>query len=116
WPATDQMTAPALTVGWTLCFEMLFYACAALALVERRWAFAIIGVYGIAFALRPIGPIFQFLGNPLVLEFLLGIGISYLPKWRLGICALPFGAILLVGAGLFGVAPSCASTLLGTGG
>ncbi len=71
WPATDQMTAPALGVGWTLCFEMLFYACAALVLIERRWVFAIIGAYGIAFLLRPIGPIFQFLGNPIILEFLL---------------------------------------------
>ena len=33
WPATDQMTVPALDVGWTLCFEMLFYACSALVLV-----------------------------------------------------------------------------------
>jgi exopolysaccharide production protein ExoZ len=116
WPATDQMTGPALTVGWTLCFEMLFYTCAALVLFQRRFAFAIIGGYGIAFALRHLGPIFQFLGNPLVLEFLLGIGISFMPKWRPGIWGLPVGGILLIGVGIFGVAPTCASTLLGTGG
>ena len=68
WPATDQMTFPALGVGWTLCFDMLFYACAALVLVDRRWALAIIGAYGIAFILRPIGPPFQFLGHPMILE------------------------------------------------
>jgi exopolysaccharide production protein ExoZ len=96
------MTVPALTVGWTLCFEMLFYACAALVLVNRRWAFAIIGIYGIAFVLRPIGPTFQFLGNPLILEFLFGVAICYIPGWRPGILAIPIGTILLVGAALFG--------------
>jgi exopolysaccharide production protein ExoZ len=105
WPATDQMTIPALQVGWTLCFEMLFYVCAALVLVERRWVFAIIGAYGIAFVLHPIGPIFQFLGNPIILEFLLGVAIAYLPEWRHGVWGIPLGAILLVGAGVIGVAP-----------
>jgi hypothetical protein len=32
WPAMDQMTIPALAVGWTLCFEMPFHAYAALVL------------------------------------------------------------------------------------
>jgi exopolysaccharide production protein ExoZ len=105
WPATDQMTAPALGVGWTLCFEMLFYASVALVLIERRWAFVILGAYGIAFLLRPIGPIFQFLGNPIILEFLLGVAISFAPGWRPGIWGVPIGAILLIGAGLMGIAP-----------
>jgi exopolysaccharide production protein ExoZ len=110
WPATDGMTAPALTVGWTLCFEMLFYASAALVLVERHWAFIILGAYGVAFLLRPIGPIFQFLGNPLILEFLLGVAISFAPSWRLGIWGIPIGAILLAGAGLMGIAPTGETT------
>jgi exopolysaccharide production protein ExoZ len=106
WPATDQMTAPALAVGWTLCFEMLFYVSTAVVLIERRWAFVIFGAYGIAFLLRPIGPIFQFLGNPIILEFLLGVAISFAPPWRPGIWAIPLGAILLAGAGLMGIAPT----------
>jgi exopolysaccharide production protein ExoZ len=106
WPATDQMTVPALAVGWTLCFEMLFYACAALVLVDRRWAFAIIGAYGIAFLLRPIGATFQFLGNPLILEFLLGVAISFIPGWRPGIWGIPIGAIMLAVVGLVGIAPT----------
>ena len=106
WPATDQMTAPALWIGWTLCFEMLFYASAALVLVDRRWAFAIICAYGAAFALRPIGPPFQFLGNPIILEFLLGVAISYIPGWRPGVWGIAIGATSLVGAGLIGVAPT----------
>jgi len=105
WPATDQVTVPALTVGWTLCFEMLFYACAAVMLFDWRLVFAIIAIYGIAFLLRPIGPTFQFLGNPLIFEFLLGVAVSYIPGWRPGILGVPFGAILLVGAGFFGFLP-----------
>ena len=106
WPATDQMTIPALEVGWTLCFEMLFYACAALVLVDRRWALAIIGAYAIAFILRPIGPPFQFFGNPIILEFFLGVAIAYAPNWRRGIWGIPFGTIWLLGAGLIGIAPA----------
>jgi exopolysaccharide production protein ExoZ len=106
WPATDRMTLPTLGVGWTLCFEMLFYAAAALVLVERRWAFVIFGAYGIALLFRPIGPIFQFLGNPIILEFLLGVAISFAPSWRPGIWGIPIGAFLLAGAGLIGIAPA----------
>jgi exopolysaccharide production protein ExoZ len=106
WPATDQMTAPALAVGWTLCFEMLFYVCMAIVLIERRWVLVIFAAYGIAFLLRPIGPIFQFLGNPIILEFLLGVAISFAPPWRPGIWGIPLGVILLGGAGLMGIAPT----------
>jgi exopolysaccharide production protein ExoZ len=106
WPATDQITIPALEVGWTLCFEMLFYACAALVLVDRRWVFAIIAAYGIALILRPIGPLFQFIGNLMILEFLLGVAIAYAPNWRWAIWGIPFGTIWLVGAGLIGIQPA----------
>jgi exopolysaccharide production protein ExoZ len=106
WPATDQMTIPALEVGWTLCFEMLFYACVALVLIDRRWALIIIGAYGIAVILRPIGPPFQFLGNLMILEFLLDVAIAYAPSWRSGIWGIPIGAIWIIGAGLNGVAPA----------
>jgi len=106
WPATDQMTIPALMVGWTLCFEMLFYACVALILINRRWASIIIVAYGIAVICRPIGPLFQFLGNPMILEFLLGVAIAYAPSWRRGIWGIPIGAIWLVAAGLNGAAPA----------
>ena len=106
WPATNKMTIPALQVGWTLCFEMLFYACAALVLVSRRWALVLIGAYGVAIILRPIGPPLQFFGNPIILEFLLGVTIAYAPSYRLGTWALPFGAIWLIGANLIGKAPN----------
>jgi exopolysaccharide production protein ExoZ len=105
WPATDQITVPVLIIGWTLCFEMLFYAASTLVLVDRSWVIVLIGGYGIAFLLRPIAPVFQFLGNALILEFLMGVIISHIPSHRLGIWGLPIGAVLLVGAALAGIVP-----------
>ncbi|HET6468874.1 MAG TPA: acyltransferase [Geminicoccaceae bacterium] len=106
WPATDVMTAPILPVAWTLCFEMVFYLAAALILVDRRWAYALPCLYALAFLLRPLGPVFQFLGNPIILEFLLGVAIAFAPARRAGIWGIPLGAAALVGAGFFGIAPS----------
>jgi exopolysaccharide production protein ExoZ len=37
WPATAVMTAPILPVAWTLSFEMLFYICTALVILDRRY-------------------------------------------------------------------------------
>jgi len=60
----------------------------------------------VACALRELGPIFQFLGNPLIIEFLFGVMLSRLPidrPWfRLGI---PFGFLCLALAGFFDLAP-----------
>jgi exopolysaccharide production protein ExoZ len=106
WPATDRMTAPALAVGWTLCFEMLFYISAALVLVQRRWLVAVIGAYVAALVLRPIGPVFQFLGNPIILEFFFGAAVACMPAWRPGVWAIPCGVVMLACAGLMGLAPS----------
>jgi exopolysaccharide production protein ExoZ len=106
WPATDKMTLPALAGGWSLCFEMLFYACTALVLVNLRWLFIIIGGYGVALMVYAPIPIMQFVGNPLILEFLLGVAIANAPNWRPGIWGLPLGAICFFGAGLAGIAPT----------
>src|SRR5262245_61986931 len=84
WPATDQMTLPVLPVGWTLCFEMLFYICVALVLVQRRLFFVIISVYAAALVLHPMGPVFQFLGNPIILEFCFGVLVAHPPACRSG--------------------------------
>lgn len=105
WPATDEMTAPLLGVAWTLCFEMLFYACAALALIDRRIAYVLLGLYALALGSRSSAPLLQFLGNPLILEFLFGVVIARLPAWRPGIVALPLGLTLLIAAALLGLAP-----------
>jgi exopolysaccharide production protein ExoZ len=104
WPATDVMTAPVLPVAWTLCFEALFYAAATLVLVNRRWLYAVLGPFAVAMALRPVGPVFQFLGNPIILEFAMGVGLAYAPMHRVGRWGIPVGAAALIAAGLYGMA------------
>ncbi|CAN7626669.1 acyltransferase [Phenylobacterium sp. LjRoot225] len=106
WPATDVMTMPMLPVAWTLCFEALFYAAATLVILDRRWMFALLGLYAAATALRSAGPVFQFLGNPIILEFLMGVGLAYAPACRIGRWGVPAGFAALVAAGFLGVAPT----------
>ena len=99
WPATDRMTAPANPVAWTLCFEVLFYAAFALTIWRRSVLWLLVGAYVIAFALRPFSPALQFLGNPIILEFLAGVGLAYAPRRRPAMVGIPIGvAILLLGA------------------
>ena len=105
WPATDQMTAPLVPVAWTLCFEMLFYAAAALVLLDRRWLYALLALYAAALTLRSTGPALQFLGNPIIAEFLLGVLLFYAPRWRPAILGIPIGAAMITMAGPLGVAP-----------
>lgn len=103
WPATDRMTAPALPAAWTLCFEMLFYAAAAFVLFDRRLVIPILALFVAACTLRSAGPLFQFLGNPLIIEFGFGVAIAHLPRWRGAIVFLPIGALaMLLAAGLPG--------------
>ena len=118
WPATDVMTVPLLPVAWTLCFEALFYVAAALVIADRRWLGPILLTFGAAIALRAQGPIFQFLGNPLMFEFLLGIAVAYAPALRQAIWLIAVGVIALVAAGFMGTAPtgSTLNNLMGDGG
>jgi exopolysaccharide production protein ExoZ len=109
WPATDVMTAPLLSVAWTLSFEMLFYASATLCLFSRWWVLALAGLYVAAFCLRPLGPIFQFLGNPIIIEFLFGVAIARAPKLGAGLAAISLGIVLMLVAGVLGLAPSGAT-------
>ena len=105
WPATDVMTLPLLPVAWTLCYEMLFYAAATLVLANRRWLFPVLGLFVAAMALRQHGAVFQFLGNPLIIEFLFGVAIAYAPAFQPARWGIPLGAALLIGAGFFDLAP-----------
>ena len=80
-----QTGAPLLLVGWTLVYEMFFYAIFALGLLIGRrylpvllvaWALALVAarlVLG-----RPDDPWISFLTNPINLEFLFGVTIGYL--------------------------------------
>lgn len=112
WPAiTHSLRMPVLTVGWTLWFEMLFYVGATLVLATRgRWMIAVLaGVFAACWALR-IGtnsPVFQFMGNPMIIEFGFGVMIAL---WA---HRLNFGISLALG--LVGTAWLAGSILVGFG-
>jgi exopolysaccharide production protein ExoZ len=80
WPVwgSGQLSTPILPAGWTLCFEMLFYAGAAIALTSRRAMPFLLGGFIAAWLIRDLTewPLFQFLGNPITVEFLLGVMIA----------------------------------------
>ncbi|HKP77701.1 MAG TPA: acyltransferase [Phenylobacterium sp.] len=100
WPAFDRMAAPLLPVGWTLCFEALFYAAVTL-ILWRRWLVAPLLALWATAAIVGVVPVFQFLGNPIILEFLAGVALAFAPRWRPLVWALPAGvAAILVGAAL----------------
>ncbi|RWB79254.1 MAG: acyltransferase [Mesorhizobium sp.] len=105
WPATDQMTPPALPAAWTLCFEMLFYAAATIVLADRRLILVVLGTFGLAIIFRSSGPVFQFLGNPLIIEFGFGVALAYAPRWKSAVWCLPVGAVAMIAAGFIGIAP-----------
>lgn len=96
WPSYPEFTTPALPLGWTLSFEMLFYLAFALAIRTR--AAVPLALFGLSLVLRLTThqPLFDYLGNPMIFEFLLGVGVANLPRAeRLG------GWFLLAGFWLF---------------
>lgn len=111
WPFSGlEMTFPALGPGWTLCFEMLFYAAFGLAMAGgRRVGWGLVAAYAamLAAGLWIAAPVLRFWGAPIVLEFLLGVGIAWvwrrLPRgagvWAAGLGLLGFGLPLAVGYG-----------------
>ncbi|TFW14084.1 acyltransferase [Brevundimonas intermedia] len=105
-----EMTFPALGPGWTLCFEMLFYAGFGLAMAGgRRVGWGLVGAYAamLAAGLVVAAPVLRFWGAPIVLEFLLGVGIASVwrrtPRgtgpWAVGLALAGFGLSLVVGYG-----------------
>ncbi len=83
WPAWGETTTPLLSVGWTLCFEMLFYLVLTLVLWSGRPRFGAAVVAG-AFALVVVSrltganAVGAFLGNGMILEFVFGFAIGFL--------------------------------------
>lgn len=113
WPFSGlEMTFPALGPGWTLCFEMLFYAGFGLAVAVaggRRVGWLLIGAYAamLAVGLVVAAPVLRFWGAPIILEFLLGVGIAWvwrsaprrLGVWAVGLALVGFGLNLVFGYG-----------------
>jgi exopolysaccharide production protein ExoZ len=82
WPALGSQTvSPLLSIGWTLCFEMLFYLAAWVFLIAGKKpaaAWILVVIYFAAWVLLQLtkASAFQFIGNPIILEFLFGVGIA----------------------------------------
>jgi peptidoglycan/LPS O-acetylase OafA/YrhL len=114
WPRADGLFRPLLALGWTLNYEMFFYACfaGALLLPLRRGLLALTAGFGalvvLAALTRPEGTLVGFWGDAIILEFLAGIGLGLLYRrglriglpTALALAAAGFGlAALLHGAG-----------------
>lgn len=83
WPIWGGLFhAPVLLLGWTLCFEMLFYAAFALGLLTRP--IVPLALFLTCFAIGPRTPLLWFVGSPMILEFLSGVLIAQLPASRKG--------------------------------
>jgi exopolysaccharide production protein ExoZ len=104
WPVFGDLRFPYLVAGWTLSFEMLFYAAAALYLLNRRAGLGLFALYPAAvIAALTLGwPVLRYIGNPIIAEFMFGLLIAHTRSQN-----RPLGAVaLLAGAGLMIVTAS----------
>jgi exopolysaccharide production protein ExoZ len=101
WPIWGcGFTSPALWVGWSLCFEMLFYGAFAWALAKGAKAPLSLFAALLVLAIFSGSILVDYVGSPLILEFLAGVAISRLPMREA--LALP---LLLVGIAWLAIAP-----------
>jgi exopolysaccharide production protein ExoZ len=96
WPVYGHnYVVPALGVGWTLSFELLFYAGFALALASRASVPLLIFGLCLVLGLTTNNLLFWFVGSPLTFEFLMGVAIAGLPaRETFGTAAAALGLIL----------------------
>lgn len=87
---------PLLILSWTLTFELLFYGCAAACIRLGSWTQPVMLMLGLMIVAGITGsPILKWVGNPIILEFLMGAAIYRAPKtaW-MGSVAIVCGVIL----------------------
>jgi peptidoglycan/LPS O-acetylase OafA/YrhL len=82
WPRADGQLNPLLSQGWTLNYEAFFYLAFAAALFFKRGLWWLTGAFLLLAAVHPAIPdgwvILKFWANPIILEFLGGIGLGLL--------------------------------------
>jgi len=76
---------PVLPQGWTLNYEMMFYAIFAVALAFRRQIALLaiagaLGIFTLVGSLLTTG-VLAYLSSPIVLWFVIGIGLAVLWRW-----------------------------------
>lgn len=91
---------PYLIPGWTLTYELLFYAVFAVGIIYRRPLMVCAAIFIIAalagFALAPQSAVLRTLSNPIALEFVAGIWLAKLTEAGLSrwmIILLPVGSV-----------------------
>lgn len=109
---TDEAIRPILALGWTLQYEMYFYAVFALGLLLPRrygpiWVLAILALPLISGQVTtPTTAVGGFVADPIVLEFAMGMGIGLVyahghrvdPRLAVGgAAALTLGMLVVVG-------------------
>lgn len=95
-PGDGPWFFPVLNVGWTLNYEMLFYALFAGSLIlPRRWQLTALGAAFLALALAWLTNLGEFLpwkfwGHPIIFDFLAGtvLAASWKKKGRLAVIVL----------------------------
>lgn len=91
--------SPVLLIGWTLSFELLFYAAVTLALSTRAALPLVFYAAMLLGALASSNTLVHFLGSPMGLEFLMGVVVAGLPRRAV------FGWFMLLGLGLLSLTP-----------
>jgi len=88
YPRADGVVVPPHTLGWTLNYEMFFYAVFAVLILFSRWSAGLAGslfffCFAIVGSVFSLPPPFAFWFNPIVIEFCLGMLIAF--AWREGV-------------------------------
>ena len=91
---------PVLKVGWTLCLELLFYVGVTVAIASKPWVPLAAYACFLFGALTLSMPLFDFIGSPMALEFLMGVAVARLPRRR------SFGLFMLLGPALLALTPT----------
>ena len=108
-PMRDGFAIPVIGAGWTLDFEMYFYALFTVALLSRRGLALLFGVLtlsttlGLAFSLQH--PLQQLVTAPMLLDFLMGVIVALaVARWQVKpqrARTLMYGAVTLLVIGSF---------------
>ena len=103
---------PYLRPGWSLIYELIFYAAALFVLATGRWRLAVTAFLAcLAWGYVSPSPVTAYFGYPLALNFLIGVGIA-----RAGPVSRNVGAWLLVGgAAALVMAPDMSRAAIATG-
>lgn len=117
WPRGDGQVVPILAQGWTLNYEAFFYLAFALALLHRRGLAMLAAGFAMLASIHAAIPdqyvALRFWSDPIILEFIVGIGLAKL--WLSGI-RLPtatIAALAIAALALFGTAAPLGLTQYG---